>query len=415
MKLIFARRLVCAAMVVSCMLTAPVQAQQAQLGHGARSKAADGTTVIYDKVRGVHVVPDQQNTFYSGDRFYRHIEGIWMTAAASKGPWDLASPVDVPLSLRDAYLPPKKKVTAKLPNGIEAVYQPELKVFAVPTQAGVYIHDGRYYRYADGVWLTSVKIEGPWELAATKKLPGPLKHRVKPPAAGTKVTLPSGTVVEYDADLLMFRVVGQNEVFLSDGMFITRRDGKWMSASAPDGNYLEMHAQRVPAALKAHYKKTEPRPAAAKKPPAKKPTTKEEREALRVERDRIRAERDKLRAEREAQRRASRSQATAKVRGAGGAEKKPKHGPGAAAAAKADRKADAAAAKAERKAGAAAAKADKADAAAAKAGKDKAAAAAAAGQAPAADAPAPAVTPPPATPPPAAAPASGAQEKPAQP
>jgi len=271
--------------------------------HGARAKAADGSTVFYDKVRGVYVSPDQHNTFYNADRFYRQVEGIWLSAASSKGPWELAPEESVPESLRDAYLPPKTKVTATLPSGMAVVYEPDLRAYRVTSQEGLFISDGRFYRYTDGIWLSSTKAEGPWELANTKGLSAPLKHRVKPPEAGQKVTLPSGTVLEYDDEVLLFRVAGQGDVYLHDGAFVARREGKWLTSATPDGAFVDLHPARVPPSLKAYYKKKEgPRPVVKKEKPPK-PATKEEREALRKEREKIRAEREAARAEREALRR----------------------------------------------------------------------------------------------------------------
>ena len=94
------------------------------LHHGSRAKAGDGTMVVYDKVNGVFLVPDHENAFWIDQRFYRYDGGLWLAAPAIAGPWELVAAEAVPEVATSRFGPLKVTVTAKLPSGRDAVYEP---------------------------------------------------------------------------------------------------------------------------------------------------------------------------------------------------------------------------------------------------------------------------------------------------
>lgn len=222
--------------------------------HGTRAKAGDGTLVVYDNVVGSYRVPDRQNAYWFGERFFLYENGVWLTAAAIAGPWDLSSAVLVPVALRERHTPPKKKVSAKLPWGAEAVYDPAIKVYKVAGKAGVFLFDGGFYRYDGGVWLTSKREEGPWELTSVKGLPPPLRRAVGKPEDKKAVKLPSGETVLYDAASDLFRVDGKTDTWLFDGNFYEKREAKWFASTKSAAGFEEVTPSKVPAPLRVHYR-----------------------------------------------------------------------------------------------------------------------------------------------------------------
>ena len=83
---------------------------------------------------------------------------------------------------------------------------------------GVFLFDGRFYQYDNGVWLESKKEDGPWVTTSFKVLPVALRKAVPVPESGQSVRLPSGDTVVYDEATKLFRV--ENKA--GDGSF--RRD-----------------------------------------------------------------------------------------------------------------------------------------------------------------------------------------------
>ena len=66
---------------------------------------------------------------------------------------------------------------------IELVFDSGLGVYVVVGWPGHYWHDDHYYRDVDGAWQVSVRLDGGWSAAPSRKLPPGLakKHRGKGP------------------------------------------------------------------------------------------------------------------------------------------------------------------------------------------------------------------------------------------
>ncbi|MBI5505255.1 MAG: hypothetical protein HY899_10670 [Deltaproteobacteria bacterium] len=222
--------------------------------HGFRAKAADGTDVVFDRVFGAYAVPRQIRTYWSGDRFYRYIDGLWLSASALTGPWEMSASAVVPASLRAAFPPPRERVRTKLPSGLAVIYEPSIRVFSVVGQPDLYVHDGRFLRYLNGVWLVAARQDGPWELAPMKGLPTLLLRKVAPPEPGARVSLPSGLVLEYDGALAMFRVAGKPDTYFHNCAFFERRAATWFRSARADADFEEISLAKVPPALRASYR-----------------------------------------------------------------------------------------------------------------------------------------------------------------
>jgi hypothetical protein len=247
--------------------------------HGARSKAADGTLVLFDNVYGIYVVPDHKDTYWLTDHFYRYETGIWLTSAAIGGPWELVPAHLVPDEAVQKYGTLKEPVTAKLPWNVEAVYDPALKAYKVVGRKGVFLFDGSFYRYDNGIWLTGKREDGPWVPASVKLLPPTLKKGVPAPESGQTVTLPDGTVVVYDSDAKIFRRQNRPDTALFDGKFFERREDKWFASPTAEGTFEEVAAASVPVPVRLLFKKpvdsqqknaSKPKDPAKQKDPAKK-------------------------------------------------------------------------------------------------------------------------------------------------
>ncbi len=213
--------------------------------------------MIFDRVFGAYAVPGHPRTYWSGDSFCRSIDGVWLGAAALAGPWELIPSTSVPVSLRGAFPVPKERVRVTLPSGLVLVYEPGLRVFAVAGRPEVYVFEGRFLRYLNGVWLASRQQDGPWELSQTKGLPQLLLRKARPPDDGARVSVPSGVVMEYDADLALFRVADKDDMFFHNGLFFERRDLKWLDSTRADSGFVEIAPAKVPAALRAYYHRKE--------------------------------------------------------------------------------------------------------------------------------------------------------------
>lgn len=222
--------------------------------HGARKKAPDGTTVIYDKVSGTWRAPTLGEGYWIGDRFWRYDSGLWLSAAAAAGPWQLVSSDTVPEAAR-RYPLPKNPGTVKLPGGIEAVFEPRLKVFKVAGHKGVFLSDGTFYRVDNGLWLGAASVDGPWGPVSPKPLPVPLRKAVGDPVEGQQATLPGGEVVVWDPAAKVFVLKDKPSVVLHDGRFYEKRDDKWFESTQPSSGFAEKNVSEVPLAVRFKFRK----------------------------------------------------------------------------------------------------------------------------------------------------------------
>ncbi|HXC52350.1 MAG TPA: hypothetical protein VN634_15825 [Candidatus Limnocylindrales bacterium] len=265
--------LVCLASASTALATMPAKET---LRHGSRAKAADGTMVVYDKVNGVFIVPGHKDTYWVDDKFYEYRNGVWVTSAQIAGPWELIPQHLVPDPAIERYEPLKTPVTATLPSGREVVFEPRLKVFKVAGRKGVFLFDGRFYRYDDGVWLESKSDDGPWTTTSMKILPVVLRKAVPEPEEGATVALPTGEKVVYDAGTKIFHVENKPDTLLFDGTFYERRDDKWFSAPGAAAGFKELGVTKLPPAVRLAYRKTSD---GGKKPPKNAEDKKKDRES----------------------------------------------------------------------------------------------------------------------------------------
>lgn len=234
---------------------APAATPAAALRHGARSKTPDGTVLVYDGVAGAWRAPAMPEAYWIGERFYRHDNGVWLSATTAAGPWNLVASAAVPEAARDRYVPPKLAVTAKLPSGVEAVYEPRLKVFKVAGHKGVFLFDGTFYRNENGLWLGAAGPEGPWTPASPKPLPVPLRKGVGEATDGQQATLPGGEVVVWDGTSKVFTLRDKPDTVLHDGKFWEKREEKWFESASPGTGFVEAANKDVPAAVRFKFRK----------------------------------------------------------------------------------------------------------------------------------------------------------------
>jgi hypothetical protein len=225
--------------------------------NGARSKAADGTLIVWDNVNSVWVAPQPKNTYWVTDRFYQFNEGIWTTSKTIAGPWEMTSQRFVPEAPRGRHIVPKDSVTATLPSGVEAVYEPRIKVFKVAGRKGVFLNDGVFYHYDGGVWLESKSADGPWTTTSSSALPGSLRRALPPAEKGAKVTLPTGDVLVSEGEPNLFAVEGKPDVVYFDGKYYERRDSKWLVSMKSDGGWEEVSSQKIPGMVRSNYHKSD--------------------------------------------------------------------------------------------------------------------------------------------------------------
>lgn len=243
--------------------------------HGARSKAADGSLVVYDKVVGAYRSTDHPSTYWVDDRFWRYDSGVWSRSSALAGPWEVVSSQEVPKGPRGQHAAPKSTTTIVLPSGREAIYDPGLKAHKVVGRKGVFLFDGGYYRYDNGVWFSSQSEDGPWQATSGKPLPPALKRALPAPVHGDKVTMPSGAVLVYDADTKLYDVEGRPAAVYFDGAYYEHKDDGWLRSldGAAETKPVEVVAVPVPVRAKYHVPvaKGSQKKAAGKKPQGRKP------------------------------------------------------------------------------------------------------------------------------------------------
>lgn len=226
------------------------------LRHGARSKASDGSTLIWDKVTGVFVSPDRPDTYWIADRFYQYKDGVWLKAGVLAGPWEVIAQHMVPEVARGRHGVPKQSVKTKLPSGREAVYYARLKAFKIAGRKGVFLFDATYYRYDNGVWLESASDDGPWTAASAKRLPSALRRGVPLPESGTKVSLPSGETLVSEGDSGVFAVQDKPNLVYFDGAFYERRQSQWFVSNKSATGFEELANNKVPGAVRTNYHNT---------------------------------------------------------------------------------------------------------------------------------------------------------------
>lgn len=221
--------------------------------HGTRSKTPDGTLIVWDNVNSVWVAAESKNTYWVVDRYYRFDDGLWLESASTKGPWELRPEHRVPEAARDRHGPPKESVTPTLPSGIEAIYDPRIKVFKIAGRRGIFLFDASFYRYDGGVWLESVSVDGPWEPTSATALPQTLRQALSPPAKGSRVTLPGGDVLVSEGLPNLFAVEGRPDAIYFDGAFFERRNQKWFKSKTLASGWEEVPSQKVPGMVRQNY------------------------------------------------------------------------------------------------------------------------------------------------------------------
>lgn len=222
--------------------------------HGSRQKTPDGTVVIYDKITGAWRVPSLGEGYWTGERFYRYESGLWLTAKGAGGPWELVSVRTLSDSAK-RHPTPKEAVTARLPSGLEVVFEPRLKVFKVAGHKGVFLFDASFYRVDSGLWLGSSSVDGPWAPTSSKLLPVPLRRAVGDPDEGQTVTLPSGEVVVWEASSKVFTLKDKPTVVLHDGTYFEKRDDEWFESAQSSAGFTQKNVQDIPLAVRFKFRK----------------------------------------------------------------------------------------------------------------------------------------------------------------
>ena len=222
---------------------------------GARSKAGDGTLIIWDSVTGAWASPGRRNTYWVGERFYQADNGLWLTAKVLAGPWQLVAQNLVPEVIRARQGELRTSVTATLPSGRGVVYEPRLKAFKVAGRKGVFLFDATFYRYDNGVWLESSNYDGPWKPTSTKVLPATLRKAVPLPGDGQKVTLPTGETLVSQGSTGVFGVEGAKGTIFFEGSFYRREQDKWLVSDNSAAGFGELATSKVPAPVVKNYQK----------------------------------------------------------------------------------------------------------------------------------------------------------------
>jgi hypothetical protein len=234
-------------------LEARAEAEKEGRRHGARSKTADGTLIIWDNVNFVWIAVEPKNTYWVGDRYFRFDEGIWLESKLIKGPWEMTAAHLVPEAPRGRHGDPRESVTATLPSGLEAIYDPRIRVFKIAGRKGVFLFDSSFYRYDTGVWLESKSAEGPWTHTSSVGLPAALRRAVAAPEQGARVTLPSGDVLVAEAQPNLFAVEGKPNAVYFDGAFYERRNQKWFKTTNLASAWEEV--TKIPPTVRSKYHK----------------------------------------------------------------------------------------------------------------------------------------------------------------
>jgi hypothetical protein len=234
-------------------LEARAEAEKEGRRHGARSKAADGTLLVWDNVNFVWIATEPKNTYWVGDHYFRFDEGIWLTSNLAKGPWEMTAAHLVPEAPRGRHGDPKETVTATLPSGLEAIYDPRIRVFKIAGKKGVFLFDGAFYRYDGGVWLESKSADGPWTHTSSVGLPAALRRAVAQPEQGTRVTLPSGDVLVSEGLPNLFAVEARPDAVYFDGAFYERRNQKWFKTTNLASDWEEV--TKIPPTVRSKYHK----------------------------------------------------------------------------------------------------------------------------------------------------------------
>ncbi len=221
--------------------------------HGQRSKAADGSLLVYDKVVGAYRATEHVSTYWIDGRFWRFEDGVWSSADKFDGPWSVVSAQVVPKAARDQHSAPKTTTKMVLPSGREAIFEPRLKVHKVVGLKGVFLFDGEFYRYDGGVWFASQGEDGPWRPTSGKPLPPPLKRALPEPVHGDKVTMPSGAVLVYDGNSRLYSVEGRPATVFFDGAFYEREEDRWMRSVDGGAQMQPVEVTTVPVPVRAKY------------------------------------------------------------------------------------------------------------------------------------------------------------------
>lgn len=221
------------------------------LHHGSRSKAPDGTVLVYDGVLHVHRCLPNLEQYWDGKQFLRREEGVWMAAPRSSGPWSMVPSSAVPDLLRGTTREPAASSTARLPGGLEAVYDPKVKAYKVAGHKGVFLHEGTFLRVESGLWMKATSVDGPWTAASPSTLPPPLRRAVPLPEDGATASLPTGESLVYEAGTRMFVMSNKPGTVLFDGVFYEKRGDEWFASPGSSAAFAAKDPSTVPGPVRA--------------------------------------------------------------------------------------------------------------------------------------------------------------------
>ena len=126
-------------------------------------------------------------------------------------------------------------------------YDNNLGVYIVLGYDGVYFYNNLYLRFYAGEWQAVERLNGPWHRAEYQRVPRKLREnrrfnrnkRYAPPphapAHGYRHHHPQGVDLVFDSGIGAYIVLGFDDLFFFDGVYMRFYDNRWHTADRHDG------------------------------------------------------------------------------------------------------------------------------------------------------------------------------------
>lgn len=147
------------------------------------------------------------------------------------------------------------------PQGVDLVFDSDLGAYLVVGYEGLYFYDGFYLRFYNGYWQKTDRYDGRWHRAENRRIPRglwrnkryarELRHAPPPhaPAHGYRHHYYDVDMV-FDSGIGAYIVLGFDDLFFLDGLYLRFYDGRWHSSDRYDGRWRLTDDRHIPRKLR---------------------------------------------------------------------------------------------------------------------------------------------------------------------
>lgn len=232
-----------------------------------------GHNLVYDINLGAYVVLGFDGVYFYNDLYLRFYDGDWQVVERLDDPWHRAQYQQVPGKLRShrnhnrhsRYDGPPPHAPAHgyrhHYRDVDMEYHRDLGAYVVLGFDDLYFYNNLYLRFFDGSWHVADRRNGHWRRAEHSQVPRGLwrnqryRHQLREtppphaPANGYRHHYRDVDLV-FDSRIGAYVVLGFDDLFFLDGLYMRFFDGRWHTTDRYDGRWRIADDRRIPRKLR---------------------------------------------------------------------------------------------------------------------------------------------------------------------